>query len=79
VAGQSAQSQSRLSFATAAMHQALLHGCAQGGSNIRLVEAVVERLLTSAVADMAIPVRRTVLESMKQMSDLDSYLAQADW
>lgn len=51
----------------------------QGGSNIRLVEAVVERLLTSAVADMAVPVRRTVLESMKQMSDLDSYLAQADW
>ncbi|DBA66640.1 TPA: hypothetical protein ACH3X2_002209 [Trebouxia sp. C0005] len=49
-----------------------------GGSNIRLVEAVVERLLTSAVADMAVPVRRTVLESMKQMSDLDSYLAQAD-
>lgn len=28
---------------------------------------------------MAVPVRRTVLESMKQMSDLDSYLAQADW
>ena len=51
----------------------------QGGSNIRLVEAVVERLLTSAVADMAVSVRRTVLESMKQMSDLDSYLAQADW
>lgn len=51
----------------------------QGGSHIRLVEAVVERLLTSAVADMAVPVRRTVLESMKQMSDLDSYLAQADW
>ena len=51
----------------------------QGGSNIRLVEAVVERLLTSAVADMAVPVRRTVLESMKQMSDLDAYLAQADW
>ena len=40
---------------------------------------MVERLLTSAVADMAVPVRRTVLESMKQMSDLDSYLAQADW
>ena len=39
----------------------------------------MERLLTSAVADMAVPVRRTVLESMKQMSDLDSYLAQADW
>lgn len=40
---------------------------------------MVERLLTSAVADMAVPVRRAVLESMKQMSDLDSYLAQADW
>ena len=40
---------------------------------------MVERLLTSAVADMAVSVRRTVLESMKQMSDLDSYLAQADW
>lgn len=51
----------------------------QGGSSIRLVEAVVERLLTSAVADMAVPVRRTVLESMKQMPDLDPYLAQADW
>lgn len=43
------------------------------------MEAVVERLLTSAVADMAVPVRRTVLESMKQMPDLDPYLAQADW
>ena len=51
----------------------------QGGSSIRLVEAVVERLLTSAVADMAVSVRRTVLESTKQMPELDSYLAQADW
>lgn len=54
-------------------------GISQGGSSIRLVEAVVERLLTSAVADMAVPVRRTVLESVRQMPELDSYLAQADW
>lgn len=51
----------------------------QGGSSIRLVEAVVERLLTSAVADMAVSVRRTVLDCVRQMLELDSYLAQADW
>eukprot|EP00891_Asterochloris_glomerata_P006787 jgi/Astpho2/6787/fgenesh1_pm.00103_%23_6_t len=49
---------------------------AQAG--MRVVEAVVQRLLMVAVADINSLVRKTVLQTFKDTTDLDIYLAQAD-
>ena len=44
----------------------------------RVAEAVVSRLLTAAVADTAVSVRRQVLRAFERTTALDAYLAQAD-
>ncbi len=49
---------------------------AQGG--VKVVEAVLGRLLMAAVADISLTVRRTVLETFKDTTALDAVLAQAD-
>lgn len=49
----------------------------QGG--IKSVEAVMRRLLMSAVADTSRHVRETVLRALVESEDLDSYLCQAEW
>ena len=46
--------------------------------HIRVVEAVVGRLLMAACADGSIAVRRAILHSIQEPSSLDIYLAQAD-
>ena len=46
---------------------------------MRVVEAVVQRLLMVAVADINALVRKTVLQIFKDTTALDIYLAQADW
>ena len=43
-----------------------------------MAEAVVSRLLTAAVADTAVSVRRQVLRAFERTTALDAYLAQAD-
>lgn len=48
-------------------------------AGMRVVEAVVQRLLMVAVADINSLVRKTVLQTFKDTTDLDIYLAQADW
>ena len=47
-------------------------------NSVRVVEAVVQRLLAVAVADTSAVVRRMVLETFVRPSPLDEYLAQAD-
>ena len=54
-------------------------GRVQRAQHVRVVEAVVARLLMAACADTSLSVRRTVLQSMQAASPLDAYLAQADW
>ncbi|KAK9806315.1 hypothetical protein WJX72_010074 [[Myrmecia] bisecta] len=51
-------------------------GPVQGG--VKVVEAVLGRLLMAAVADISLTVRRTVLETFKDTNALDPVLAQAD-
>ena len=46
--------------------------------NARMAEMVVARLLTAAVADVAVSVRRQVLRAFERTVSLDPYLAQAD-
>lgn len=46
--------------------------------NARMAEMVVSRLLTAAVADVAVSVRRQVLRAFERTVSLDPYLAQAD-
>lgn len=46
--------------------------------HIRVVEAVVSRLLMAACADGSLAVRRAILHSVQEPSSLDMYLAQAD-
>ena len=46
--------------------------------HIRVVEAVVGRLLMAACADGSVAVRRAILHSVQEPSSLDMYLAQAD-
>ena len=48
-------------------------------AHIRVVEAIVGRLLMAACADTAVAVRRSVLGALQHPSALDTYLAQADW
>lgn len=43
-----------------------------------MAEMVVARLLTAAVADVAVSVRRQVLRAFERTISLDPYLAQAD-
>lgn len=52
--------------------------CAHLQMHIRVVEAVVGRLLMAACADGSIAVRRAILHSVQEPSSLDIYLAQAD-
>lgn len=64
----------------------MLHACIEAVAvclvhvqmHIRVVEAVVGRLLMAACADGSIAVRRAILYSVQEPSSLDIYLAQAD-
>lgn len=47
-------------------------------SERRSIDSIVQRLLASAVADPAVSVRRTVLESLASGDALNSHLAQAE-
>jgi hypothetical protein len=44
-----------------------------------VADAVVERLLGSAITDGAVSVRRQVLRALERNAALDLLLAQADW
>ena len=63
-------------LACGCMRQSLIAALQAG---MRVVEAVVQRLLMVAVADINSLVRKTVLQTFKDTTDLDIYLAQADW
>lgn len=66
--------ESRIRLCMMAVTQSLMHM----QMHIRVVEAVVGRLLMAACADGSIAVRRAILHSVQEPSSLDIYLAQAD-
>lgn len=45
---------------------------------MKATEAVINRLLMAAVADVSRGVRQTVLAALVESTDLDAYLAQAE-